>query len=141
MRLAWNQGLTLQGLHLWRGLGGGDRGGSLEAGAECRLRGGSVGLAGQGRGEWLSRPREQAIEASGQSGPGGAGGGQGPCLARGSRWARVGPELGGGGLPRAQAGHARRLRPRRRDVGRPTWAESGRLIRDRQGSSSGARCS
>lgn len=97
MRLAWNQGLTLQGLHLWRGLGGGDRGGSLEAGAECRLRGGSVGLAGQGRGEWLSRPREQAIEASGQSGPGGAGGGQGPCLARGSRWARVGPELGGGG--------------------------------------------
>ena len=47
--------------------------------------------------------------------------------ARGSGRARVGPGVGGlgGRLPRAQAGRARRLRPREGGAGRPTWARSG----------------
>lgn len=65
---------------------------SLEAGAECRLRGvggGSLGLAGQGRGEWLFRPRRQGAR------------GQGVVWAwRGGQQAGAGPERGGAAGPR-----------------------------------------
>lgn len=137
MRLAWNQGLTLQGLH-----SSGEWGCSLEAGVECRLRGGGIVW------DWRARAGESGFpgqgdrgpEARGQSGPGGACSGQGPCRGAGER---LGPGRAGAGgwLPCTQAGRARRLRLRRRDAGGPTWAGSGRLIRDRQGSSAGAGCS
>lgn len=115
---------------------------SLEPGADCRLGRGVVVQ------DWRARARasgfpgrgDRGPEAKEQSGPGRVGSGQGPCRGAGEP---QGPGRAGAGgwLPCAQAGRARRLRLRRRDAGGPTWAGSGPLIRGRQGSSAGVRCS